>query len=99
MAKKRVYSRRFQKLAKAFFDQGKAEDAPCWICGQPIDYDAKPGTTDTSHELDHYYPVSTYAELQEDPSNFLHSHRECNRSRGNRLRFADLGETHVANWW
>ena len=93
-----------KKLRDAFFDEGIAlaaagsPDADCWLCGQPIDYEAKPGSTEDSHNLDHYHPVSTHPELQSDPGNFRHSHARCNTSRGNRDLDFDLGDQ-VPDWW
>lgn len=83
-------TRRMNRLRDEFFREGKQLDAAgdpaadCWICLQPIDYSVRAGTTDDSHELDHYYPVSSHPQLQEDPANFRHSHRLCNllRSKG-----------------
>lgn len=54
---------------------------PCWLCGKPIDYTAKPQTA-KAFELDHARPVSTHPELALEPSNFRASHSSCNRSRG-----------------
>ena len=74
----------FRRARARFFEQGKAEDAPCWICRGtegPIDYDAAPGAP-LSHTLDHIHPVSTHPELYNDPANFAHAHQKCNSSRG-----------------
>lgn len=100
MSRHHKSTRNMNKLRAEFFNQGKDEDAHCWLCNQLIDYDSAPGTTDDSHELDHYHPASTHPELQEDPTNFRHSHRRCNRQRGNQdpTTIADLGET-VPAWW
>lgn len=57
----------------------------------PIDYDAPPGTTDESFELDHYYPVSKRPDLQEDPAGFRPSHASCNLLRGNRDPMQPIG--------
>lgn len=102
----RVNSRRMRILREQFFQQGKAQDADpvtrakanCWLCNMRIDYDAQPGTTDDSHELDHYYPVSTHPQLQEDPANFRHAHRKCNQIRGNKTASGGLGDT-VTDWY
>ena len=102
----RIASRRFKTLRDEFFLAGRAHDANpatrplsvCWICRQRIDYDAAPGTTDDSHELDHYYPVSTHPDLQEDPAGFRHAHRACNGARGNQVPTAGLGQT-IPDWW
>lgn len=100
----RQTTRRMRALKAAFFVEGQRLDAErdpaadCWLCKKRIDYNAKPGTTDKSHELDHYYPVSLYPDLQEDPANFRHAHRKCNRERGNGQPKSDLGEI-VPDWW
>lgn len=91
-SKNRTSTRRMHKLRTEFFDEGKAlltdddpkkrAEASCWLCGMEIDYDVEPNSTPDSHNLDHYYPVRDYPELQEDPVNFRHSHQECNVRRG-----------------
>lgn len=105
----RTSNRAFKKARQEFFLQGKtqAQSADpaeralsyCWLCLQPIDYNAKPGTAPDSHELDHYYPVSLHPELQDDPANFRHAHAECNRRRGNRAPRMQLGKHTVTDWW
>lgn len=88
MSSLRRSTRRFKAQSKAFFEEGKRLDAQgdpaadCWLCHKRIDYSVAPGTTDSSHELDHYYPVSRFPELQDDPAGWRHSHRKCNRARG-----------------
>jgi hypothetical protein len=104
MSKERVSSRHMNNLRTRFYEEGRRLDeagdpaADCWICKKRIDYTVGPGTTDSSHELDHYYPVSLYPDLQEDPANFRHAHRKCNRERGNGQPNADLGQL-VPEWW
>ena len=93
-------------LRTEFFEDGRRLDADpetrarsvCWICQQRIDYDAAPGTTPQSHELDHVRPVAQFPELQEDPSNFAHSHRACNGARSTGAPRGDLGDE-VPQWW
>jgi len=100
----RQTTRRYRRDKANFFADGQRLDAAgdpaadCWLCKRRIDYAAKPGTTDQSHELDHYYPVSLYPDLQHDPAGWRHSHRLCNRERGNGQPKGDLGET-VPDWW
>lgn len=98
MAKARVSTRAFQKARDRFFAEGQQYDAPCWLCGQPIDYAAQPGTTDDSHELDHYVPVSVDPSLQYDPGNFRHAHRVCNILRGASPPKLSLG-LHSRRWY
>jgi hypothetical protein len=104
----RTNTRSDHKLRDEFFAEGKAQsesDDPdiralsdCWLCRSAIDYIAAPSSTPDSHNLDHYYPVSTHPELQGDPAGFRHSHFSCNTSRGAKTPSAGLGEP-VADWW
>lgn len=102
----RSSSRRMKQGIKTFFEQGKALDANpdtraeslCWLCGMRIDYDVDPNSTPESHNLDHYYPVSTHPELAEDPANWRHSHALCNNERGNRTPDYELNEQ-IPDWW
>lgn len=85
MAGERKTTRAFIKGRDDFKAASKARNAPCWICGMPIDYEAPHDdyTNDDRFELDHFHPVSTHAELQHDPTNWRPSHAGCNRQRGN----------------
>jgi hypothetical protein len=44
-------------------------------------------------ELDHYFPVALYPDMQHDPAGFRPSHRSCNRERGIKAPTASLGLT------
>jgi hypothetical protein len=100
----RTNTRRMKTLRAEFFAEGKRLDAAgdpaadCWLCKQRIDYDVDPGTTAASHNLDHYFTVVEHPELQEDPTNFRHSHKECNGERGDRSPLLGLGDA-VPDWW
>lgn len=83
-------SRNAKAQKKEFRAQCQAMTEPCWLCGQPIDYEAPPNTPD-SFDLDHFYPQSTHPELAEDPANFRASHCSCNRSRKAGQPMPDLG--------
>ena len=69
-----------ERVRPACYRRDAAVQAPCWICGQPIDYTAAPGTPD-AWEPDHYYSPDDYPELAEDMTNIRPSHSSCNRSR------------------
>jgi 5-methylcytosine-specific restriction endonuclease McrA len=72
---------------KAFKDECKRANTPCWICRGskgPIQYDARPRTPQ-SFTVDHVTPTS----LGGDPlrrANFKAAHYGCNSSRGNTTR-------------
>lgn len=85
-------TRRYKALRKAFKDQCQRTNAPCWLCGQEIDYTAPQGTPDTFN-LDHAFPRSLHPELAEDPGNFRAAHENCNQSRGNKTPTGGLGLT------
>ena len=55
-------------------------NAPCWICGQPIDYTIPDGQPE-AWSPDHLIPLATNPKLAEDPANIRASHHNCNRSR------------------
>jgi 5-methylcytosine-specific restriction endonuclease McrA len=65
---------------------------PCWLCGQPIDYEL-PHTHPMHYQYDHAFPRSTHPELEFDPSNGRPSHARCNKSRGNGPPNPGVGET------
>lgn len=81
----RKTTRAFVKARDKFKAQCKADNAPCWICGMAVDYEAPYDDykNDERFELDHFYPVSTHPDLQHDPTNFRASDSGCNRERGN----------------
>ncbi|PPF18278.1 hypothetical protein C5B92_07120 [Rathayibacter sp. AY1A4] len=100
----RENTREDHRLRDAFFTEGKqlaaAGDpaADCWLCHTPIDYEAKPSTTDDSHNLDHAKSWHDYPELRRDPNNFRHAHFHCNTSRGKRAPTPGLGAP-MPDWW
>ena len=104
----RTNTRRMNLLRDEFFAEGRklSESADpevralsnCWLCTLPIDYVADAHSTADSHNLDHFKTVRDHPELQEDPSNFRHSHRACNQGRGANTPSLGLG-TAVADWW
>jgi 5-methylcytosine-specific restriction endonuclease McrA len=57
--------------------------APCGICGEPIDYTI-PWPDLMSFVVDHIKPVDRYPELANDPNNKQAAHSECNRSKSNK---------------
>lgn len=102
----RTNSRLMHRLRDEFFLEGKQLDADpdtrhlsvCWLCRGRIDYDADPGTTPDSHNLDHYHPVKDRPDLQLDHDNFRHAHTLCNQNRGASTPLPGLGEEMPA-WW
>ncbi len=61
----------------------RAKLLPCWLCGQPINYDlAWPDPQ--SFSADHDKPHSRHPELREDPANLRSTHLLCNQIKGAR---------------
>lgn len=80
------------------YHRDKKANAPCWICAQrkdgglgPIDYRAKPSSTDLSYEPDHYYPRARFPELALDLTNIRACHRKCNRARQDKSVMDPIG--------
>lgn len=84
--------KRWQTVRQAAFNRDKKADAVCWICEQPIDYYAEPGTPD-AWEPDHVKPVSKFPELEFSLGNIRASHCSCNRSRGDGSGIDRIGVT------
>lgn len=63
---------------------------PCWLCGQPIDYDL-PHDHPDAWSLDHAYTVTARPDLAEDPANYRDSHLQCNKQRGDDEPHIQLG--------
>lgn len=89
----RTNTRRQHQQRADFRALCEAMNANCWLCGQIIDYAAAHNdfTNDDRFQEDHFFPVSTHPELQEDPENKRPSHAGCNRERGNGSPPASLG--------
>lgn len=85
----------WQKLRDTFRRSCAAEDAPCWICRQRIDYSIRNQRGERPNpdafEADHLYPRATHPELALDPANLRPAHIRCNRSRGKNIVTDDLG--------
>jgi 5-methylcytosine-specific restriction endonuclease McrA len=58
----------------------RAKRLPCWLCGQPINYNLKAPHPD-SFSVDHAKPWVTHPALREDPANLRSAHYGCNSSR------------------
>ena len=81
MAANRRGGRKWQAVRLSAYRRDMRSNAPCWICGQLIDYQAPAGTPD-AWEPDHVKPVAKFPELEFALSNIRASHCSCNRSRG-----------------
>lgn len=88
-----VETRAYKKLTTAL---RREQRQPCWLCAQPIDYNAPPHHPD-AFTADHIHPVSTHPELALIYGNLAPAHDACNKSRGNRKATANLGNT--TNMW
>ena len=55
----------WKRLRLECYRRDKERNAVCVHCGQPIDYKAKPSSTDDSYEPDHRLVVERHPELVE----------------------------------
>lgn len=85
-----IDSRAYKALRAELGGLWRAINAPCWACGQAIDYEA-PANDPEALDLDHVKPRSKYPHLALDRSNCRPSHVRCNRARGNREPRPGLG--------
>jgi len=92
-----VSARTDPKVTAACYRRDRKANAPCWICGQPIDYSVKRSSTDDAWEGDHRFPRSTHPELADEPANILPAHRRCNRARQAKAGVTQLG-TRSRDW-
>lgn len=81
----------WQRLRLECYRRDRDRDTPCHICGQRIDYAAKPSSTPDSYEPDHLRDVRSHPELALLPENVAPSHRKCNRARGKRAGVNEMG--------
>ncbi|MGP9725571.1 HNH endonuclease [Corynebacterium sp. AOP40-9SA-29] len=70
-------------LARRYKAHSRELGLVCWLCHQPIDYDAAAQTSE-AFEPDHVIPRTVAPELALDWDNLRPSHCSCNRSRGPR---------------
>lgn len=72
---------------RRFCAKQRALRLPCWLCGEPIDYNIT-GPLASRHPdaftLDHAEPVSKRPDLLLTTTNARSAHRRCNSARGNR---------------
>ncbi|MCT1450635.1 HNH endonuclease [Corynebacterium sp. p3-SID1194] len=80
------------QLRKRYRQQCENTHAPCWLCGQPIDYQAA-ALHPNSFEVDHYLPRRDYPHLALEETNLRPAHSSCNRSRGARDDILQIGPT------
>jgi 5-methylcytosine-specific restriction endonuclease McrA len=84
-------SRKAKANRDELYELGKRLNLVCWICKEPIDYDA-PANHPNAFEADHVIPRSKDMTLAEERANLAPSHCRCNRSRGNKAPLMGLGQ-------
>jgi 5-methylcytosine-specific restriction endonuclease McrA len=82
---------RSSKAMKRIRRRLKAQRQPCWLCGQPINYESTDPTDPDSFTLDHVVPWSVSRSLRLDPGNAKAAHRRCNLQRGSDAPKPGLG--------
>lgn len=85
-------TRATMKLVAQYKRECAEAGLPCWLCGQPIDYEADASTGNpNAFNVDHVIPTSVDPDLELDVENFRPSHASCNKSRGNKPPVFALG--------
>ncbi|WP_311777830.1 HNH endonuclease [Trueperella abortisuis] len=75
---RRINNYAYRDLTKALKRKSQRTNAPCWICGQPIDYTAD-WRSRWSFTADHVIPIAKGG----NPRGELRpAHRSCNSRRG-----------------
>lgn len=69
----------------------RAKGLPCWLCGQPINYQARDPEDDDAFSYDHVKSWHDYPELRYEPSNGRSAHQRCNKSRGRKAPSLGIG--------
>ena len=73
---------RWRRIRRQAWERDRKAQAPCHICGQPINYMLEPSSAPDAWEPDHLIPVAKRPDLELDLLNIAASHARCNRSRG-----------------
>ena len=100
MMARRYTGHRWRIVRKMAYERDKAANAPCHLCGMPIDYELPSGDP-MSWEPDHIRPVAAiddgdlYTQLSLD--NLAPSHRICNQQAGAKRTRNHLG--HQSRRW
>lgn len=68
------------RVWRAIQRQVYTEESICWLCLEPVDFDAPPRTK-WSKSVDHIKPVATHPHLALERSNCRLAHYGCNSSR------------------
>lgn len=81
----------YRQARAQYREVAEANQLPCWLDGQPIDYSLPPEHPD-AWSLDHAIPISKNLALATDPNNFRSAHLACNKRRGNDEPFIPIGK-------
>jgi hypothetical protein len=76
------------KASKELKRQARADDAPCFLCGKRIDYDA-PMRSPWSFTADHVVSLESGGPLVPEQGGLRPAHRRCNSRRGSGNRPVD----------
>lgn len=82
---------KFRERAKNQHNKDGSIGAPCWLDGEPIDYQLK-FPHPRSWSLDHAVPIKENMALMLNAANFRSAHLDCNNHRGTDQPRIELGE-------
>lgn len=81
---RRINNYAYRDLTKALRRKSERTNAPCWICGQPIDYTAD-WRSRWSFTADHVVPIAQGGKWRGE---LRPAHRSCNSRRGDTTKAA-----------
>jgi 5-methylcytosine-specific restriction endonuclease McrA len=76
---------------RALHKAQRARRLPCYLCGLPINYEARDANADDAFSVDHIKPWRNFPELREDPANLASAHQLCNKQKSSRPLRPGLG--------
>ena len=88
---KRGYTKGWNSVRNQAYKRDLRAQAPCHICGQPIDYQAPMDSPD-SYQADHVLPVKDFPQYELDLNNIKASHASCNKAKADKEKHNSIGQ-------
>ena len=97
MARREGSSWASDQLSKRLLKQARANNTPCYICGQKINYQTHYNAPDAP-TVDHIRSWRDHPELRLDPGNQAIAHRSCNTSKSVKARALPASGNASRDW-
>lgn len=86
-------ARAWRNLQQITITAAARRNAPCALCGLPINYRARNKNADDAASVDHIKPWRDHPNLRLDPANLQIVHQACNRAKGATSGPPSIGNT------